>query len=474
MQITLQKTNKFGAAMKSRVFSTVLAMALLILPSVSTLAPTGAFASDLDLATTQSDDGQFVRIGLNKSIVIRLPANAKDVLVGNPLIVDAVVRSKNTAYLFARAVGQTNIFFFDENGQQLLNLDLEVSLDMKGLQKLLKRNLPGSRIVVDTINNNVVLSGMAVNASEAKVAEDLAKQFAGDQATVLNTIKIAGEDQVMLKVRIAEVQRDVLKQFGVDLQALLNIGNLALNLTSINPFNNAAISPDAGFGFSSSKFDSVVRAMEGDGLLRTLAEPNLTAVSGQAAKFHAGGEFPYSLCSVDNTGLRTCNIDFKKFGVSLDFTPVVLSEGRINLKIRTEVSEISSIVTGNASIPSINTRNAETVIELPNGGSMMLAGLIKDSVRQNINGTPGLKKLPVLGALFRSNDYVKNETELVVIVTPYIVGSVSEKQLSKPTDNLNSATDRQTLLWGRLNKVYGTSGKSPDGTYSGDVGFIVE
>ena len=474
MPITLQKSTNFGVAMKSRFLSSFLAFAMLVSPTAPLLVQPTAFASDLDAGGAQTDDGQFVRIGLNKSMVIRLPADAKDVLVGNPAIVDAVVRTKNTAYLFARSVGQTNIFFFDANGQEILNLDLEVALDMKALQKLLKRNLPGSRIVVDTVNNNVVLSGMAVNASEAKVAEDLATKFAGADSTVLNTIKIAGEDQVMLKVKIAEVQRDVLKQFGVDMQALLNVGNLALNLSSVNPFSNTPISPNTGFGVSSSKFDGVVRAMESDGMLRTLAEPNLTAVSGQPAKFHAGGEYPYSLCSVDNTGLRSCEISFKKYGVSLDFTPIVMSEGRINLKIHTEVSELSSIQTGDASIPSLNTRNADTTIELPNGGSMMLAGLIKDSVRQNINGTPGLKKLPVLGALFRSNDYVKNETEMVVIVTPYIVGSVTEKQLSMPTDNLNSATDRQTLLWGRLNKVYGTAGKSPDGTYNGDVGFIVE
>jgi pilus assembly protein CpaC len=165
-------------------------------------------------------------------------------------------------------------------------------------------------------------------------------------------------------------------------------------------------------------------------------------------------------------------VTFRDFGVSLGFTPVVLSEGRINLKISTEVSELSSRAIG--TLPILDTRSTETVIELPSGGSMMLAGLIKDTTRQLVDGTPGLKKLPVLGALFRSRDFKHNQTELVVIVTPYLVGSVAERQLSTPADRLNTPTDRQTILLGRLNKVYGTAGQNPDGVYHGNVGFIVE
>ena len=488
----LFKNHKSSALQSNRMslkLAALLFSSLVLMPVVGTTLKSAAMASDLEnIQSVTESDGHFVRIGLHKSIVIRLPANAHDVIVGNPEIVDAVVRSKNTAYLFARAIGQTNIFFFDEDGRQILNLDLEVATDITALRHLLQRSIPGTKITVDSVNNSIVLGGTAPNAAEAKTAEDLARKFItrtvpnipeanSETSWVINTIKITGEDQVMLKVRVVEVQRSVLKQFGVDLQALLSVGKFAFNLASITQVGGAieSITPDAGYKGvytdGANSITGVIRAMEQDGVLKTLAEPNLTAVSGQSAKFHAGGEIPYRTCD-SSTEIINCTITFRDFGVSLGFTPVVLSEGRINLKISTEVSEIAALsISG---FPTLDTRSAETVIELPSGGSMMLAGLIKDTTRQLVDGTPGLKKLPVLGALFRSRDYTSNETELVVIVTPYLVGSVAEKQLATPAERLNTPTDRQTILLGRLNKIYGTAGQYPDGVYHGNVGFIVE
>ena len=433
-----------------------------------------AAAADMDaVQSAPENNGHFVRIGLNKSIVIRLPANAHDVIVGDPTIVDAVVRSKNTAYLFARATGQTNVFFFDDNGRQILNLDLEVAVDTTALQKLLQRSIPGTRITVDTIDKNVVLGGTAPNIADATYAVEIANKFSSG---VVNTIKITGEDQVMLKVRVVEVRRDVLKQFGINLQALLQVGNFAFNLASITQVGGVipAITPDAGYkGVWTNGTDSitgVIRAMESDGVMKTLAEPNLTAISGQSAKFHAGGEVPFQECTGPGSA-QVCSTVFKDYGVALEFSPLVLSEGRINLKVKSEVSELGPKI--NESV-SFNTRSAETVVELPSGGSMMLAGLIKDDMRQQIDGTPGLKSIPVLGTLFRSRDYTNNQSELVVIVTPYLVGSVAERQLASPNDNYNTPTDVQTILLGRLNKVYGGPGQSPGGVYHGNVGFIVE
>ena len=411
--------NQNSSALKSNRLSLKLAALLLsslaIMPVAGVLLHKTAAATDLEsIQSAPEGDGNFVRIGLNKSIVIRLPAEAHDVIVGNPEIVDAVVRSKNTAYLFARTIGQTNIFFFDKNGQQILNLDLEVALDVTALRNLLQRSIPGTKITVDTVNNSVVLGGTAPNAAEAKFAEDITTKFLTrevDKATAagfVNTIKIAGEDQVMLKVRVVEVQRDVLKQFGVDLQALLSVGKFAFNLASLTQVGGAIlpITPDTGYKGvytnGSTTIGGVIRAMEQDGVLKTLAEPNLTAISGQPAKFHAGGEIPYTTCTGAGSD-RECTVTFRDFGVSLGFTPVVLSEGRINLKISTEVSELSARAIGD--LPILDTRSTETVIELPSGGSMMLAGLIKDTTRQLVDGTPGLKKLPVLGALFRSRDF---------------------------------------------------------------------
>ncbi len=467
-------TRNSGGLMKISSCAAALLASFIVFAPVL-LAP--AKATDISDLTPTENGNRFVRIGVDKSIVIHLPADAKDVVVGNPDIVEAMVRTKNTAYLFARKAGQTNVFFFDANGQQIMALDLEVALDTLSLKKLMQRTLPGNHITVDSSGLNIVLGGVAANPQEAKIAEDLATKMVSDGAKIVNTIKIAGEDQVMLQVKVVEIQRDVLKQFGINFRAIIDAGKFAFNLSNINPFATTPLSSDGGYKASAasggSNFDGVVKAMESDGLLRTLAEPNLTAISGQSAKFVAGGEFPYEYCTGSGT-TRSCEIRFKDYGVILDFTPVVLSEGRINLKIHTSVSELNGILSGSQNVPGLNKREAETVLEMPNGGSMMLAGLIKETTRQNLTGTPGLKKLPVLGTLFRSRDYIANETEMVVIVTPHIVRSVAQQQLTTPDENFTPSTERQAVFLGRLNKKYSNSGKAPQGTYNGNVGFIVE
>ncbi len=477
MKNSISKCYKPDALMKiSACASALLASFLMFSPLMFHTAK----ATDVGISRN-AEQGRTLRIGIGKSMIVHLPAEAKDVVIGNHEIVDAIIRSKNVAYLFARKIGQTNIFFFDANGQQIMSLDFEVSLDPSGLQNLIQRTLPGTHIKVDIEGQTYVLTGMAMNPLEAKTAFDLASNFTKNTDTVsgvLNAMQIAGEDQVMLQVKIVEIQRDVLKQFGINFKALLDIGGFAFNLSTINPFSSNPISADNAIGASgvsgTSNFSGVVRAMESDGLLRTLAEPNLTSVSGQPATFLAGGEFPFQVCSTV-AGLRTCALEFKKYGVGLNFTPVVLNQGRISLKIHTEVSELNSIVSGDGgNIPALIKREADTTLEMPDGGSMMLAGLIRETTRQTINGTPGLKKVPILGALFRSRDFINNQTELVVIVTPHIVRSVAQKQLETPDKNFNPATDRQTILLGRLNKVYGSAGKAPKGSYQGNVGYIVE
>lgn len=467
---------KKGLGRLAAVAAMTLAAAFAIVP------PTPAHAAD---ETAYAQDGRFVRLGLNKSMVVRLPAPARDVLIGNPAIVEAVVRTQNTAYLFAKAPGQTNIFFFDDDGRQILNLDVEVSQDMKALRQLLQRTMPGSQVTVDTVGENVVLGGQAANASEAKLAFDLAAKFTGDEKKVLSTIAILGKEQVLLRVRIAEVERDVLKIFGINIEELAIKGsNFFVAGAALNPFTLGSGISGGSFlaGSYSGKhvdFNGVVRAMERDGLLRTLAEPTLTAISGESAKFLAGGEFPVPV-GQDNDSVT---IEFKPFGVGLGFTPVVLSEGRISLKVSTEVSELSqenslALRTPGTdaviAIPGLKVRRADTTVELPSGGSMVMAGLIKEQTKQAINGTPGLKDLPILGTLFRSRDFQSNQTELVVIVTPFVVNPVNDKQLATPIDRLEFATDRQTILFGRLNKVYGVAGEAPKGAYRGNVGFIVE
>ena len=491
--------SKSSPAAKFATWAAAILASLLVL---APMLPKQAGATDMVPSTANAQpNGHFFRIALNKSAVVTLPADARDVIVGNNEIVDVVIRNKNTAYLFARKTGSTNVFFFGANGEQIMQLDMEVALDTVALQNLIRRTLPGTHITVDVLNSNVILGGIAMNAQEAKTAVELANEYIA-QATVtttstattstgggliVNAIKIAGEDQVNLQVKVVEIQRDVLKQWGINFGAVLNAGSFAFNLSSMNPFSGVDLSPGQGYGASfadgaGNGITSVIRAMESDGMLHTLAEPNLTALSGQAASFKAGGEFPYQTCTI-SVGSRQCEVKFKEYGVGLDFTPTVLSEGRINLKIHTAVSELSDIQAGTTAtalgtnaggVPSVNVRAADTVLEMPDGGSMMLAGLIRESTRSKINGTPGLRKLPILGALFRSRDFIQNQTELVVLVTPHIVRSVAQKQLEVPDKNLVIATDRQTILMDRLNKVYGPKGKVPNGKYSGKVGYIVE
>ena len=231
--------------------------------------------------------------------------------------------------------------------------------------------------------------------------------------------------------------------------------------------------------------------MDRAGVLRTLAEPNLTAISGETATFVAGGEFPIpnglSCDTTKSPPVCQAQVDFKKFGVSLVFTPVVLSEGRISLKVMTEVSDLSTdnaltlAVPGSTqtlTIPSISTRRAETTVEIPSGGSLALAGMIQEQTKQQINGVPGLMQLPILGSLFRSRDYINNQTELMVIVTPYIVHAVAQKQLSRPDDGFADPNDQSTVLLGRLNRIYGSVGKTdksePPREYHGKYGFILD
>ena len=216
-----------------------------------------------------------------------------------------------------------------------------------------------------------------------------------------------------------------------------------------------------------------MRALERDGLIRTLAEPNMTAISGETANFLAGGEYPIPV--VDSQG--QLSVQYKKFGVGLAFTPVVLSEGRISLKIETEVSELTTegaVVLSNISIPALKTRQAKTTVEMPSGGSLAIAGLISDSTKQNIDGFPGLKDMPMLGTLFRSRDFIKSETELVVIVTPYMVRPTARQNLARADDGLAPASDLKANFLGHLNRIYGKTAAPPPGGLKGDYGFIVE
>ena len=458
-------------------------------------ALTPVVASDYRAVAPVAADGQmnarFLALGVGKSVVIDLPRGIKDVLVADPKIANAVVRSAQRAYIIGAAVGQTNIVFFDADGQQIAAYDIAVKRDLNGVRAALKQALPNADIQIEGLGDGVMLLGSAATAIEAQQAGELAARLAGGAEKVVNSIAVRGRDQVMLKVTVAEVQRSIIKQLGIDLNGTMSYGTAVVRFNNTNPFtaNSAALVPGnnitGSFG-SAPTVQATLRAMESAGVVRTLAEPNLTAISGESATFISGGEFPIPTgvtCQTSTSGsIGQCvqTVSFKKFGISLNFTPVVLTEGRISLRVMTEVSEVSTenSLTGGAggtTIPSIKTRRAETTLEIPSGGAMAMAGLIQDQTKQAINGLPGLAQLPVLGTLFRSRDFVNNQTELMVLVTPYIVRAVAQKDLSRPDDGFASSSDPQADLLGSINRIYGVPGRvEPARNYRGTYGFITD
>jgi pilus assembly protein CpaC len=461
-------------------------------------ALTPVVASDYRTAAPVTTDGQmnarFVSLGIGKSFVIDLPREIKDVLVADPKVANAVVRSTQRAYIIGAAVGQTNIIFFDSTGAQIAAYDIAVKRDLNGVRAALKQSLPNSDILIEGVGDGVVLSGMAASPIEAQQAADIATRLVGSADKVVNSIAVRGRDQVMLKVTVAEVARNIIKQLGIDLTASMNYGTAVVNFNNSNPFSalgrplvsgNAA---QASFG-TTPTVTATLRAMESAGVVRTLAEPNLTAISGESATFIAGGEFPVpaGYACDPTTHVCTTQISFKKFGISLNFTPVVMTEGRISLRVMTEVSELSNdnsitlsqsvtaSTVNSVTIPSIKTRRAETTLEIPSGGSMAMAGLIAEQTKQAVAGLPGLSQLPILGTLFRSRDYVNNQTELMVLVTPYVVRAVAQKDLSRPDDGFASASDPQADLLGSINRIYGVPGRVEKArNYRGTYGFITD
>ncbi len=454
------------------------------------LAPVGEQAPIVSpVSTIGSTKVRFLALGIGKSVIVDLPREVKDVLVADPKIANAVVRSAQRAYIIGAAVGQTNVVFFDAAGHQVAAYDIAVKRDLNGVRAALRHTLPG--IQIEGVGDGVMLTGSVSSPVEAQQAGDLAARLVGGADKVVNSIVVRGRDQVMLKVTVAEVRRDIVKQMGVDLSASMNSGTTVVRFNNNNPFtaNSGPLVPGNGLATSFGSAPSVqatLRAMESAGVVRTLAEPNLTAISGESATFISGGEFPIPTgvtCQpIAGGGIGQCvqTVSYKKFGISLNFTPVVLSEGRISLRVMTEVSEVSTenALTGGAggtTIPSIKTRRAETTLEIPSGGSIAMAGLIQEQTKRAVNGIPGLDSLPVLGALFRSQDFINNQTELMVLVTPYVVRAVAQKELSRPDDGFAPASDSQSTLLAQINKIYGVAGHAEAvGGSPSNFGFIID
>ena len=464
--------------------------------------PPDAGAHVITIATRGGTVTQRLVLPLGKAAIVQLDADARDVLVSSPDIVDAVVRTPRRVFLLALKTGQTNAFFFDGAGHQLASIDIRVEKDVTDLSGMIRKAMPGSNVTVSAINDNVVLNGTVTSAQESARAQDLAARFTGDAAKVVNMLKVPGSEQVMIRVRIAEMRRNVAKQFGIDLASAAVVAGVPVMASSAQEFGlvgralNDLSGAQAGqvcqsganpLGGTScvlgpNNLQGTIKALESVGLVHMLAEPNLTAVSGETAKFLAGGEFPVPV-SRDRDGNVT--IEFKQFGVGLSFTPVVLSAGRISLQVSTEVSELTNTgaftlqgsgTTNGLTIPALSVRRTQTTVELPSGGSFAIAGLMQHNSKQVLEALPGVKDLPILGALFRSRDFENDETELVVIISAYLVTPTANANFAAPTDGYVAPTDPETILMGRVNAVYdhkpGADAAKPNP--SAAVGFIVQ
>ncbi|MDY8108453.1 type II and III secretion system protein family protein [Fulvimarina sp. 2208YS6-2-32] len=479
-----------------------------------------------------------IDLGLDKSKVLVLSADAHDILVANPAIADALTRDKRHIYLFGKQVGQTNLIVFDEANRQIASIDIRIERDIKGLTAAIEKYVPDSEVVAEIMNDNVVLTGRVRTPLDSKRVSQIADAYlSGGEATtgayirsasaggeaegggdvafaseprrsskVINLLQIEGEDQVTLKVTVAEVQRSVVKQLGLNGTVGTVIDGMTFGAISDSPFGLGKALSNSGALLNGTIGDTGISAqlsaLEQAGVMRTLAEPSLTAISGESASFKVGGEFsvptgrdvtPEKITNIrdDNgnivdqevtEGVVTIDSRQIEYGIGLDFTPVVLSPGRISLKIRTSVSEPSfespfsypgdKYGAGVGTI-GLRKRLADTTVELPSGGSLVIAGLVRDEVRQVVSGFPGLSKLPILGSLFRSRDFQRYETELVVIVTPYLVRPVSREALARPDDGLAFSSDGAANFLGRVNRIYGHSEtKLPPGRYHGVVGYI--
>ena len=439
-----------------------------------------------------------IYLGVNKSMVVELPRPAGDVLVSNPAIADAVLRTSRRLYLIGVRLGQANVFLFDQAGQQIASFDIYVEADLTALNELLAEAIPNGYVRADAMNGNIVLRGQVQSASDAARAQQItvgmldgfsagteeagaAGAAGGDdpEKNVVNLLTITGEEQVALKVTIAEVEREVIKQLGINLTGALNEGGFNFD-TGFNsgggglspiPFNGGGFG--IGYVNGAEFIAATVEALEETNMMRTLAEPTLTAVSGETAEFLAGGEFGYRVLSEeegDDGDLRErTTVAFKEFGVKLAFTPVVLAPGRISIKVRTSVSEISGAIDG---IPTLDTNRAETTVELPSGGAFVIGGMIQESTRRTASGFPGLQRLPIIGALFSSKDFLSRQTELVIVVTPYLVRPAAPQALTRPDENLMLSGDAEAYFMNRLTKVYGAASRPASG--SRQVGFTFD
>lgn len=434
-------------------------------------------ATVLTVSPEKMEDG-YLTITRGKSKVVEVNRDIADVLVADPSVVEVGALKNHRLYLIGAALGDTNVMIFDGQGNPIQQLDVHVRVDETTLQQTLSKLFPAENINAKTVNDDIVLTGNVSSPATAGRIQEVAARFAGGDEAVVNMMAVEGEQQVMIKVKVLEVARSVLNELGLETD--ITGSDLGANLSgSVATTNSFGLTVDPtfttgalAFADSTTSLSLLFRALERDGLVSTLAEPNLTAVSGQNARFLAGGEFPIP-SERDQNGNIT--YEYRPFGVSLAFKPVVMSGERINLQVSTEVSDISDELTlqlPGITVPGFDVRRAETNVELASGGTLMMAGLIESKSLNRLNRVPGVKDVPILGALANSESFSRNESELVIMITSYLVKPFADKtqadeKPAEPQSPLNQA------MLGNLEKVIGRE-KVMNAANGKPVGYLLD
>lgn len=436
-----------------------------------------------------------LQIKTGKGAFLKINGEATAVFVADPSVADVEVKFNNMVYVFGTKPGVTTIHILDKEGKILSSRTVMVVANVQELQTALNDLVPNANITVYPVNDRMVIKGTVRAANEADMVLKVARSFVKDDASIINMLNVNESNQITLRVRIAEVKKTVSQQFGINWQSFGRnsgnvqyglFGNKGLNTTTASygiGQNALKITPDTytifgGIGGSKANIDVAIEALQADGSLTLLAEPNLTTVSGETASFLAGGEFPYVVA--EGVGAEsTTTVEFKKFGVSLNFTPVLLSNNRIRLRVNPEVSEIAdtTVSSNGINVPSLTTRRVETTVELGDGESFSVAGLFQNSMTDQASKLPWLGELPILGPLFRSKSFKNNDSELLIIVTPFIVEPVSDSSLLKtPLDSVRVPTDKDRMLYDQSLSTTNTPhnlGTTPANNLSRNVGFMV-
>ena len=491
---------KGGKAMKPRITASLLLAGLAVLPlAMVTAAPAQA--------QQVVRPAQSIVLSIGRGELVTVPGAMADVFVANDEVADVQVKSRNELYVFAKAGGETTVYASNAAGQVVWAANVRVGSNIDSIDQMLALAMPEAQIAVSTMGTNtVLLTGTVAAPEDAAEAERLVKAFVGENSNVISRLRMATPLQVNLQVRFAEVSRSLVRAIGVNLSSIDTSSGIRFGIgqgragtfpqsvpSGIDPATGARVYPPVGVGSNpAGEGYNIVNAIAGgttlgafgrflgldlgaaldlaerDGLVTTLSNPNLTALSGETADFLAGGEFPIPI----SQGLGTTAIEYKKFGVSLAYTPTVLANGRISIRVRPEVSELSSqgaVTLNGYQVPALTIRRAETTVELGSGQSFMIAGLMSNSAQQTIDKAPGVGDVPILGNLFRSRNFRRGETELVIVVTPYLVNPVNERDIRLPTDGFRTSSEGEALLGFRENA--GRSGElRPGPRVAGEAG----